>query len=98
MRWRACDRRFSPCTIDVALHLDSEPGSPPIELQGKPCPLCGTSFDNKTQIWICPACGTALHDEPGESEEALQCLQLCSECPGCHGPLVRRGYRHLPPA
>jgi hypothetical protein len=86
----------SPWTLDIALHLKSQLGVPPMELVGKPCPLCGVEFTDQTRIWICPACGTALHDEPGKSDKTLQCLRLCTECPGCRGPLVRRGYLHLP--
>ena len=86
----------TPWTLHVALHLGSEMGPPPAHLVGRPCPLCGTPFAGQTRIWICPACGTALHDEEGDGDDALQCLRLCSECPGCRGPLVKHGYRHLP--
>ena len=75
--------------------MHSTPGRAPKALHDKPCPLCGTIYGAK-RIWICPACGTALHDETGERKDPLQCLRLCTECPGCRGSLILDGYHHRP--
>jgi hypothetical protein len=79
----------------VGLFNKPHVGTPPAEIQGKPCPVCRVPFTGTTTCVMC-LCGVALHCETDE-KDALQCAQLRRECPVCRRPVVlTEGYLDPP--
>jgi hypothetical protein len=74
--------------LEVALAVEARPGRPPAECLGRNCPICLAAVVEGTRVYLCPACGAAIHCEEPERPQPLRCLDLCTECPGCGEPVA----------
>lgn len=86
------------CILHVTLFNCPSIDGPSPETIGKECPLCRTTFQPDTTVYVCPACGTAMHcegdDKPGDR---LECARIASECPVCGAAVVmQQGYAYIP--
>jgi hypothetical protein len=69
------------------------------EHAGRDCPVCLTPIEERSLIFICPYCQTALHAQGEETPVAdrLECHLSSSTCPCCNLPLAREeGYAYVP--
>jgi hypothetical protein len=89
--------------VHVALFNRPALGPVPAELVGQSCPICRRRFAEGSYVYVCHQChATALHDIPpgkaaSESEDLLDCVRMCSECPACNAPIMLdEGYAHYP--
>jgi hypothetical protein len=100
-RLASADRIDLPAgvTLHVARVRSGAPVSVPAELVGECCGLCRVPLTAETHVWICDACGAAMHLEPEGVPEAtrLTCALLASSCTQCQGPLdLGTGLDHVP--
>jgi hypothetical protein len=89
---------FSEYVAHVTLFNRTQIGSTPDHAIGKKCPICRTSFDNGTTVYLCAGCGEPLHCEGEEQgQDRLDCARICSKCPICTTPIVTQpGYTYMP--
>jgi hypothetical protein len=100
-RLASADRIDLPAgvTLHVARERCGAPGAVPADLVGESCGLCRVPLTPETRVWICDACGAAMHLEPEDVPEQtrLTCALLASVCTQCQGPIdLGTGLDHVP--
>ena len=91
--------RHGKFLVHVAVFNEVYIGFPSPQEVGRDCRFCRTAFLSTSRVYVCHSCGKALHLEGDEKpeHERLQCALLCSVCPTCEAPILKKsGYRSLP--
>lgn len=80
--------------LHVTLHHRPQVGPPTADRLGQECPVCRGPLTAETTVYVCSACGIALH---AEGEDGLDCVNIGSECPACGAAVtMTAGYAYIP--
>jgi hypothetical protein len=86
--------------LRVARYDPPPVGPPPAGAVGTPCSVCRVPLATDTVVYVCPACGLAVHCEGpdrGPADERLECALLSSTCVRCGSPVrPEGGWDHGP--
>jgi hypothetical protein len=80
-------------TFRVEVQTRCAIGLAPDDRRGEACAVCRQPLGDHL-VYLCPRCGGALHSDGQATDgdpdaDALDCVGLLSECPGCRAPLCR---------
>ncbi|MHC4220010.1 MAG: hypothetical protein ACYSU7_16320 [Planctomycetota bacterium] len=79
----------------VAIHTHCVIGRAASEDRNKSCAVCHQPAGER-HVYLCSSCGCAIHCDRRDSDDVLDCLSICGECPSCHGAILRDGYGWTP--